>query len=90
MIGMFGKRESEKFMLAVQLDDDNDDDDDWALKTTSSGIALGIMVIIIRNGIGDRSSNLSCKCVSLCANALEKSMNQSVLPIQLWVNNRAD
>ena len=30
-------------------------------------------------------------CISLCANALEKMMNLSVLPItQLWLNNTAD
>ena len=37
------------------------------------------MVIVIGNRIDNLSSGQSC-CISLCANALEKGMNPSVLP----------
>ena len=42
--------------------------------------ALSIMAIIVRNGIGDTSSNPGQVCLcSQNANALEKSMNPSLL-----------
>ena len=43
------------------------------------GCALCAMVIIVRNGIGDLSSNPGKSC-SLQTNTLEKGMNPSLLP----------
>ena len=45
----------------------------------------GVMVIIIRNGLGGLSSNPRCRCLHFrYANTPGKDMNPTLLPLQ-WV-----